>query len=38
LQPIEDAPGSYVRARVHTAAGNQGNTIAPHQDFLRDRL
>ena len=26
LQPIEDAPGSYVRARVHTAAGNQGNT------------
>jgi hypothetical protein len=26
LQPIEDAPGSYVHARVHTAAGNQGNT------------
>jgi len=26
LQPIEDAPGSYVRVRVHTAAGNQRNT------------
>src|SRR5262249_45446619 len=26
LQPIEDAPGSYVRARIHTAAGSQGNT------------
>ena len=26
LQPIEDAPGSYVRARVHNAAGNQRNT------------
>jgi polyhydroxyalkanoate synthase subunit PhaC len=23
LQPIEDAPGSYVRVRVHTAAGNK---------------
>jgi polyhydroxyalkanoate synthase len=38
LQPIEDAPGSYVRARIHTAAANQGNTHKPHQDFLRDRL
>ncbi|MGC1875676.1 MAG: alpha/beta fold hydrolase, partial [Pseudolabrys sp.] len=37
LQPIEDAPGSYVRARIHTAAANQ-NTHKPHQDFLRDRL
>jgi poly[(R)-3-hydroxyalkanoate] polymerase subunit PhaC len=31
LQPIEDAPGSYVRVRVHTPAGNQRNTqiVAP---------
>ncbi|MGC2072869.1 MAG: hypothetical protein WA694_16445, partial [Pseudolabrys sp.] len=30
LQPIEDSPGSYVRAR-HSGAGHQGNThsVAP---------
>jgi len=28
LQPIEDAPGSYVRARIHTAAGSQGDTYS----------
>ena len=28
LQAIEDAPGSYVRARVHVAAGNQGDTYS----------
>ncbi|MGA8592413.1 MAG: hypothetical protein WB803_24455, partial [Pseudolabrys sp.] len=30
LQPIEDAPGSYVRVR-HSGAGHQGNThsVAP---------